>query len=71
MNPVNNNHVLVSEAIDNVISIFNSVKVNMVVIKGINDKEIIPMLEKFLDKNVELRFIEYMDVGESNNWSLR
>ena len=70
INPVNNNHVLVSEAIDNVISIFNSVKVNMVVIKGINDIEIIPMLEKFLDKNVELRFIEYMDVGESNNWSL-
>ena len=70
INPVNNNHVLVSEAIDNVISIFNSVKVNMVVIKGINDIEIIPMLEKFLDKHVELRFIEYMDVGESNNWSL-
>jgi GTP 3',8-cyclase len=70
INPVNNNHILVSEAIDNVISIFNSVKVNMVVIKGINDIEIIPMLEKFLDKNVELRFIEYMDVGESNNWSL-
>ena len=70
MNPVNNNHVLVSEAIDNVISIFNSVKVNMVVIKKVNDTEIIPMVEKFLDKNVELRFIEYMDVGESNNWSL-
>ena len=70
MNPVNSNHVLVSEAIDNVITIFNSVKVNMVVIKGINDKEIMPMLEKFLDKNIELRFIEYMDVGESNNWSL-
>ena len=70
MNPINNNHVLVSEAIDNVISIFNSVKVNMVIIKGVNDKEIIPMVEKFLDKNVELRFIEYMDVGESNNWSL-
>ena len=70
MNPVNNNYILVSEAIDNVISIFDSVKVNMVVIKGVNDKEIIPMVEKFLDKNVELRFIEYMDVGESNNWSL-
>ena len=70
MNPINNNHVLVSEAIDNVISIFNSVKVNMVIIKGVNDKEIIPMVEKFLDKNVELIFIEYMDVGESNNWSL-
>ena len=70
MNPVNNNYILVSEAIDNVISIFDSVKVNMVVIKGVNDKEIIPMVEKFLGKSVELRFIEYMDVGESNNWSL-
>ena len=28
------------------------------------------MIKKFLDKAVELRFIEYMDVGESNNWSL-
>ena len=71
MNPVNSNHVLVSEAIDNVINVFDKIKINMVVIKGINDKEIIPMLgKKFLDKNVELRFIEYMDVGESNNWSL-
>ncbi len=70
MNPVNSNQILVSEAIDNTISIFNNVKINMVVIKGINNKEVIPMLEKFLDKKVELRFIEYMDVGESNNWSL-
>ena len=70
MNPVNSNHVLVSEAIDNVIDVFDKIKINMVVIKGINDGEIIPMLGKFLDKNVELRFIEYMDVGESNNWSL-
>ena len=70
MNPVNSNHVLVSEAIDNVIDIFNKIKINMVIIKGINNEEIIPMIRKFLDKNVELRFIEYMDVGESNNWSL-
>ena len=55
MNPVNSNHVLVSEAIDNVINVFDKIKINMVVIKGINDGEIIPMLGKFLDKNVELR----------------
>ena len=39
MNPVNSNHVLVSEAIDNVIDVFDKIKINMVVIKGINDEK--------------------------------
>ncbi|MBT3548879.1 MAG: GTP 3',8-cyclase MoaA [Gammaproteobacteria bacterium] len=69
MNPINNSN-FVSEAINDVIDIFGSVKINMVVMKEINDKEIIPMINRFIDKKIELRFIEYMDVGESNNWSL-
>ena len=42
----------------------------MVVIKNINDSDIIQMIDKFKNRNVQLRFIEYMDVGESNGWSI-
>ncbi len=46
---------------------FSTVKINMVVIKGINDKEILPFVKYFKDKNVNLRFIEFMPFG-SNIW---
>lgn len=46
------------------------VKVNMVVKKGMNDNQIIPMAKFFKDKNITLRFIEFMDVGNSNGWDL-
>ncbi|KGA97750.1 molybdenum cofactor biosynthesis protein A [Alkalihalobacillus alcalophilus ATCC 27647 = CGMCC 1.3604] len=44
------------------------VKVNMVVQKGVNDNDIIPMAKFFREKGYMLRFIEYMDVGTSNGW---
>lgn len=46
------------------------VKVNMVVTRGINESEILPMVRYFHGTNVILRFIEYMDVGNSNDWKL-
>ncbi|WP_203362603.1 GTP 3',8-cyclase MoaA [Bacillus sp. REN10] len=46
------------------------VKVNMVVQKGKNDQDIIPMARFFKEKKYTLRFIEYMDVGNSNGWRL-
>lgn len=46
------------------------VKVNMVVRKGINDDQIIPMARYFKGRGHALRFIEYMDVGNSNGWNL-
>ncbi|MDD4930335.1 MAG: GTP 3',8-cyclase MoaA [Gallionella sp.] len=46
------------------------VKVNMVVRRGVNDSEIMPMAEYFRHTGVILRFIEYMDVGSSNGWRL-
>ena len=45
------------------------VKVNMVAKKGVNDYSITPMVEYFRNTGVILRFIEYMDVGSSNNWN--
>ncbi len=47
---------------------FDQVKVNMVVQAGRNESSILPMLEYFIGKDVVLRFIEYMDVGNTNDW---
>jgi cyclic pyranopterin phosphate synthase len=49
---------------------FAPVKVNMVVKRGVNDHEIIPMAEHFRNSGIVLRFIEYMDVGSTNGWRM-
>jgi cyclic pyranopterin phosphate synthase len=46
------------------------IKVNMVVKRGTNDHEIVPMARHFRGSGVVLRFIEYMDVGATNGWRL-
>jgi cyclic pyranopterin phosphate synthase len=46
------------------------VKLNMVVKRGINEDSILPMAERFNRPDTILRFIEYMDVGNSNGWRL-
>jgi cyclic pyranopterin phosphate synthase len=46
------------------------VKVNMVVRRGVNDHCVLEMAEHFRRRSQTLRFIEYMDVGESNGWQL-
>lgn len=46
------------------------IKINMVVQKGVNDQQIMPMVQFFKDKEMNLRFIEYMDVGTSNGWNM-
>ncbi len=49
---------------------FSPIKINVVVIKNMNDDEIVPMIDYFADKNIILRFIEFMDVGNSIEWDL-
>jgi cyclic pyranopterin phosphate synthase len=49
---------------------FKAIKVNMVVQRGVNDHEIIPMAKHFRNGGIVLRFIEYMDVGSSNGWRI-
>jgi cyclic pyranopterin phosphate synthase len=46
------------------------IKVNMVVKKDVNMSEILPMTEYFLNSGVILRFIEFMDVGQTNGWKM-
>ncbi len=49
---------------------FGFVKTNTVVIKGVNDDEIFDIIDKVRKFKSEIRFIEYMDVGESHDWNL-
>ncbi|AZB43123.1 GTP 3',8-cyclase MoaA [Bacillus sp. FJAT-42376] len=46
------------------------VKINMVVQKGKNDQDILPMAKYFKEQQHILRFIEYMDVGNTNGWKM-
>jgi cyclic pyranopterin phosphate synthase len=46
------------------------VKVNMVVRRGVNDGQIMPMARHFRGTGHVLRFIEYMDVGSTNGWNM-
>ncbi|MEK3712238.1 GTP 3',8-cyclase MoaA [Bacillus sp. FSL K6-1005] len=44
------------------------VKINMVVQRGVNEKDILPMARYFKENGHILRFIEFMDVGNTNQW---
>ncbi|MBX9870965.1 MAG: GTP 3',8-cyclase MoaA [Burkholderiaceae bacterium] len=46
------------------------VKINMVVKRGTNEHEILPMARHFRGTGMVLRFIEYMDVGATNGWRM-
>ena len=46
------------------------IKINMVVKRGVNEDQIIPMARYFRKAGHILRFIEYMDVGKTNNWKM-
>jgi cyclic pyranopterin phosphate synthase len=47
------------------------IKINMVVKRGLNEDSILPMARYFREKGYILRFIEYMDVGNTNGWQLK
>lgn len=46
------------------------IKINMVVKRGMNDHDVLPMARHFKGSPFILRFIEYMDVGASNGWQM-
>ena len=47
---------------------FSPIKINCVVQRGLNESQILPLLEFFRNRGHILRFIEYMDVGSCNGW---
>jgi GTP 3',8-cyclase len=60
----------VLEGIDAATAAGLPVKVNAVVKRGVNDDQIVPMAAFFRERGQTLRFIEYMDVGNTNGWRL-
>ncbi len=46
------------------------VKVNAVIQRGVNEGEILPLARWAKSAGVDLRYIEYMDVGQTNGWEL-
>lgn len=70
MNGVGVRSETVLEGIEAAVQAGLKVKVNMVVKKGMNDSQILPMAHFFREKGITLRFIEFMDVGSTNNWKL-
>ena len=49
---------------------FSPIKLNMVVKRGVNDTEVAEMARRFARPDFIVRFIEYMDVGNSNGWRM-
>lgn len=60
---------LILANIDHAQKIGFEIKVNMVVQKSVNEEEILPMAAYFKERDITLRFIEFMDVGNDNGWS--
>ncbi len=48
---------------------FKSLKINTVVQRGVNDHTVMDMVRHFRGSSHILRLIEFMDVGNSNNWN--
>jgi cyclic pyranopterin phosphate synthase len=48
---------------------FGAMKIDTVVIRGVNDDELSALIEYGRSVNAEVRFIEYMDVGGASRWS--
>jgi len=48
----------------------SNLKVNTVVQRGVNDHTLLDMLEYFRGSDIVVRFIEFMDVGNLNHWSM-
>ncbi len=62
----------VLQGIDNAAAAgIENVKVNMVVKAGLNDHSILPMAKHFHGTGQILRYIEFMDVGNSNSWDMK
>ena len=49
---------------------FGPIKINMVVKRGVNDHQVLPMARRFRGPRFILRFIEFMDVGNANGWRM-
>jgi cyclic pyranopterin phosphate synthase len=49
--------------------VFPGFKIDTVVVRGVNDGEVLPLLAEARRLDAEMRFIEYMDVGGATGWT--
>ena len=63
-------HRRVLEGIAAAAPLFPGLKLDTVVMRGVNDDELVPLVEFARRHGAEVRFIEYMDVGGATHWSL-
>jgi cyclic pyranopterin phosphate synthase len=59
----------VRDGLDVAAEVFPGFKMDTVVIRGVNDDEMVDLLEFARSRGAELRFIEYMDVGGATHWT--
>ncbi|MGE3276441.1 MAG: GTP 3',8-cyclase MoaA [Vicinamibacterales bacterium] len=55
--------------LDRAAEVFPGFKIDTVVIRGVNDDELVPLVRFAQARGAEIRFIEYMDVGGATHWS--
>ena len=59
----------VLHGIETAAPLFPGLKIDSVVIRGVNDDELIDLVEYGRGQGAEVRFIEYMDVGGATHWT--
>jgi cyclic pyranopterin phosphate synthase len=62
-------HAAVLAGIDAAAAEFGALKIDTVVMRGVNDDELVPLVEYGRSVRAEVRFIEYMDVGGATRWT--
>jgi cyclic pyranopterin phosphate synthase len=60
----------VLEGLTTAAPLFPGLKIDSVVIRGVNDDELVPLIEYGRTLGAEVRFIEYMDVGGATHWAM-
>ena len=64
-----NDHARVMRGIRAAARVFEGTKLDAVIMRGVNDDELEPLLDFAASIGAEVRFIEYMDVGGATHWS--
>jgi len=62
-------HARVVDGLEYAAGLFGTLKIDTVVMRGVNDDEIVPLVEYGARHNAEVRFIEYMDVAGATQWA--
>ena len=59
----------VRQGLETAAAIFPGFKIDTVVVRGVNDDEIVALVHEAARLGAEIRFIEYMDVGGATKWT--